>query len=107
MNKRVAALSHTDKEKKEIYFFGYGEYVGDFVPGEEVAGDLGKQTRNSSFKNPKIILDSGQVIWGCECWWSDEDIIKQQFSKMESEGWKIINLDIEEEREKISLDDDD
>lgn len=22
--------------------------------------------------NPKIILDDGEVVWGCECWWGPE-----------------------------------
>lgn len=24
---------------------------------------------NKNHKNPKITLDDGKVIWGCECWW--------------------------------------
>lgn len=30
---------------------------------EEVHPQLGR-------KNPKITLDDGSIIWGCECWWT-------------------------------------
>jgi hypothetical protein len=23
--------------------------------------------------NPKIVLDDGGVVWGCECWWNEAD----------------------------------
>lgn len=23
--------------------------------------------------NPKIVLDTGGVVWGCDCWWGDAD----------------------------------
>lgn len=25
---------------------------------------------------PKLRLDDGTTIWGCECWWSTEAIVK-------------------------------
>ena len=30
-----------------------------------------------AFKNPKILLDSGDVVWGMECWWGSETKVKQ------------------------------
>lgn len=30
------------------------------------------------WKNPKIELDNGDVVWGAECWWGPEDKIDEQ-----------------------------
>lgn len=60
MNNRVIAIRNTDKENKKIYIYGYGNYVG-----EEECPKL------HNLKNPKIILDNGEVVWGFECWWTD------------------------------------
>jgi hypothetical protein len=28
-------------------------------------------------RNPKIVLDDGRVVWGCQCWWCREDEFEQ------------------------------
>lgn len=53
-----------------VEFLGYGTYVGDEVPPENIGGF------NFGNPNPKIELDNGKVVWGCECWWGPEDKIK-------------------------------
>ena len=52
---------------KTVRFLGYGVYQGDEVPPENIGGF------NMGFPNPKIVLDNGKVVWGCECWWGAED----------------------------------
>ena len=60
---RVGAIqSATDQE---VIFFGYGVYDGDIDHPE-----LG-------FPNPRITLDNGRIVWGCECWWGAESKIKE------------------------------
>jgi hypothetical protein len=78
--KRVGAVSHADKNT--VHFFGWGNYVGD-VSG----GPLGEQP------NPKIELDNGKVVWGCECWWGSEEKIKKMM-----EGKTIVEVDIDAAR---------
>lgn len=39
--------------------------------------------------NPKLVMDDGEVFWGCECWWSDEAIIKKQLAAYEKDGWTV------------------
>jgi hypothetical protein len=69
---RIGAIaSFTDDT---VYLYGYGVYGGtlkvpnltghSYDPGMEPVGD------------DKLILDSGQVIWGSECWWGSEEDIK-------------------------------
>ena len=66
---RVAAVLDADDD--EIRFFGYGIYIGDEVPPEDVKG-LAEYVREMGQGNPRINLDGGGYVFGCECWWMDE-----------------------------------
>ena len=39
-------------------------------PPDEICQELG-------LKNPKIRLDSGEVVWGYECWWGPEEKVTE------------------------------
>ena len=65
---RVGAVQKADENT--VYFYGYGEYIGDTIPSRGILGDAG-------IKNPTIKLDNGQVVYGFECWWGDEERIKK------------------------------
>ena len=43
------------------------------------------------WKNPRITLDDGRVVWGCQCWWGPEEAIRKRI-----EGLKIIPAKTEE-----------
>jgi hypothetical protein len=75
------------------YLFGYGVYVGDEVPGEE-AGGFGEMVRAAGAKNPKILLDNGKVVWGCECWWGPEEVVRKKLQQYD----RIVEVDIDQER---------
>jgi hypothetical protein len=70
---RVGAIKSADQA--EVRFFGYGTYQGEEIPDEGVGG-FGSIIREAGHKNPKILLDSGDTVWGCECWWGSEQKIK-------------------------------
>lgn len=57
---RVVAIEQADSDT--VYIFGYGTYVGDELPprGISLLPDV---------PNPKIRLDDGSIVWGCQCWW--------------------------------------
>ena len=63
---RVGAICSADENT--VRLFGYGVYDGDHVPPDDVG--LGHP-------NPRITLDNGKVVWGCECWWASEERIKR------------------------------
>ena len=63
-------------------FLGYGTYVGDEVPPNEGTASLTGYLSGLRRMNPKIVLDSGDVVWGCECWWGPEDETKAEMAKM-------------------------
>lgn len=64
---RVGAIRNADDTT--VYMFGYGVFVGR-EPCPIIDG----------FPNPKVQLDDGGVVWGCECWWGPEDQIKRKIS---------------------------
>jgi len=92
---RVGAILNS--EGKKINFLGYGEYVGDEVPPEDTPGF------NMGMPNPKIVLDNGKVVWGCQCWWGPEEEIKKTLEKYD----EIVDVDMDQALEMINREDDD
>lgn len=90
---RVGAISHSEGDT--YYLLGYGVYTGDFVP-ETACGVLGSLLRMNQVPNPKIVLDNGQVVWGCECWWALEDEVREQL-----EGRTVVESNIEDLRKDV------
>lgn len=89
-----AILGSNDDET--IEFFGYGVYECDAIP-EEAVGYLAEIVREAKIESPKIKLDSGKVVYGCECWWGSEEHVKEELSKYK----KVIDVDIDEVRKKF------
>lgn len=66
MNKvgdRIGAILSANKST--VYLLGYGTYEG-----REMISDF-------PIPNPKLLLDDGTVVWGYQCWWGPEEIVKQ------------------------------
>ena len=85
-----AVMSATSSEVK---FFGWGVFDGEEVPDANVGGWMGDALRENKMTNPKIKLDNGKVVWGCECWWGSEAEVKKML-----EGRTIVEVDIDAER---------
>jgi hypothetical protein len=88
---RVGAILSADKDTVKL--IGYGVYMGDEVPDEK-AGGFGKFLRGAGLLNPKILLDSGKVVWGCECWWGPEEETAKRI-----QGREVVNVDMDSARE--------
>lgn len=71
-----------------VYLFGEGVYAGDFTVSPEAGGF------NFGQKNPRIDLDNGKTVWGCECWWGPADQTKKRFDK----SCKWVEVDIDDHR---------
>lgn len=68
---RVRAIKSGDSSGIEL--FGDGTYIGDRVPDMEPFRSMGSA-------NPCIELDNGRgYVWGFECWWGPEDVVKRRF----------------------------
>lgn len=89
---RVGAV--LDVHDGVVRLFGYGTYIGEEIPNEKVSG-FGSILRTSNIPNPKIQLDSGKDVFGCECWWTFEDVVQTMTSIK-----KVVIVDIDEIRSK-------
>ena len=52
--------------------YGEGELLGDKEPSSGWLSGFG-------IKHPCIKLDSGQYIWGYQCWWAASEIFNEKF----------------------------
>ena len=83
---RVCAIRNSSST--HVYLFGCGTYDGDFVPPtffgkpmKDLQKDFEAMFPGEPFKprmNPRITLDSGEVVWGQECWWGPEDELPER-----------------------------
>ena len=71
IGERVGAIISASPDR--VRMFGYGTYQGEEIPPSEIIGPFGPM----KIPNPKILLDSGEVVWGCECWWGPEVKIQE------------------------------
>jgi hypothetical protein len=85
---RVGAILGS-KPDGTVNFLGYGVYDGDEIPSS-AAGQMGEILRDIGRANPKIVLDNGKVVWGCECWWGSEKRVAETL-----EGKKVVEIDID------------
>jgi hypothetical protein len=85
---RVGAILDTDAEAKVVRWFGWGTYDGDF-PYPGLAGML----------NPRITLDTGETVWGAECWWGDRGAILKRITEYHNLGYSIKLVNIADAKE--------
>jgi hypothetical protein len=93
-------------DDKQVRLFGYGVFEGDHVRPDSAPGVFGTtaelretaievngpedqwtDAQRAAFdrmaRNPRIKLDSGDVVWGCQCWWGPEEEIKRTIGDRE------------------------
>lgn len=78
---RVMAILNADDTFVNV--LGYGEYLGEEIHPEY------------QFKTPKIVLDNGDIVWGCECWWGNVEEMEKRFFDGKRE---VRNVKIEDYR---------
>lgn len=88
----IQSARSNDAGSYDVLSFGTGVYVGDAVP-EEAVGWMADGLRQHKVPNPRIELDSGKVVYGCECWWGAEDATREKYA-----GCTFIDVDIDEVR---------
>lgn len=83
---RVGAI--LSASKTHVYLLGFGVYEGDFVP--DASDSIATAIREMGWKNPRLRLDDGRVVWGCECWWGPEERVRR-----EMEGRTVVRVDLD------------
>lgn len=91
---RVGAILGAKDGKVE--FFGYGVFEGDHVPNEAI-GWIAESLIANKIPNPRIRLDNGGVVYGCECWWGPEEAVKKRLEQYET----VVEVDVNEWRKSI------
>ena len=91
VGERVGAIHTTSAD--EVQLFGFGVYAGREVPCEEAAGWLADMAREMGHDNPKIVLDSGKVVYGCECWFGPEAEVREMIGDR-----RVVEVDIDAAR---------
>jgi hypothetical protein len=86
--------------EKVVDFLGYGIYEGDFEPVEAVGRVAELVRERPNHTSPRIKIDSGKVVYGCECWWGHEVSVKAQLKKYQLEGFTVKDVDIDEIRKQ-------
>ena len=77
IGRRVSAMISPDR------LLGHGVYEADSVPPPEA----NKALSSRSVMSPRIKLDNGDVIWGCECWWMAEGKLPL------AEGYAVVSIE--------------
>ena len=98
MVSRIGAICDADEEKKTVRFFGYGIYGGRRQPPEEVYF-LGEPYPEGRL-NPCMLLDNGDEVFGCECWWGSETEVKKKLENQEKLGLEIVEYPVAEYRKR-------
>lgn len=97
---RVAAVCIDDQGCK-IYLYGAGIYVGDEIPTDS-PNPVAQFCVRSRFTNPKIQLDDGKIIYGCECCWDSELNVTNMVCRLTKAGYEVIHANIDKERQAIT-----
>jgi len=84
---RVVAIYESNDT--EVRYFGFGVYAGEFV-ADDATGPLGEYVREEKLGNPRIDLDGGGHVWGCECWWGPEEEVKKEYADLK---WVLVSID--------------
>ncbi len=81
----------------KVYSFGSGIYLGELVPDYEgERGTWADSLKKIGLENPTIKLDSGEIVYGCECWWGSEEKMKKM-----TEGKEIITVSVKDLKEDL------
>ena len=80
IGERVGAIHSADSTT--VNFFGYGVYQG-YHPYAPFGDDY-------IIQNPRILLDSGEHVYGAQCWWGKEDEIKRRIGDR-----KVVMVEVE------------
>jgi hypothetical protein len=98
---------------RAVRLIGYGTYEG-YKPIDDLAvgpfADMLRSFRVPSDAieptgatfNPRIRLDDGSHVWGCECWWAAEEAVQELVRQWAERGRIIVRVDINEVRRQYA-----
>jgi hypothetical protein len=99
---RVLAICKLDRDTKRAILFGRGVMVGMEVP-HGAAGPTAEQIISEDSLNPRIDLDTGETVWGCECWWLPEQKGDLWLMELLAAGYAVDEISVARLRKHIDL----
>ena len=88
---RIFCIYGADND--QVMLIGHGRYDGMFPVEDWAAGEIAEYCRKTGEPNPRFTLDSGEQVYGCECWW-----MKDRLYDVFVDGRKVINVSIQQLR---------
>lgn len=91
---------------RKVIFIGWGVYEGRHPVADDAVGFRAEMKQcvpmdHEDRLNPRIRLDDGSVVWGCECWWGPEAIIKERLDGWRSAGYEVVTRSIADIRAEV------
>lgn len=96
-----------------LLLLGFGIYEGDEIPPEDILAPYGPPALLHQ-AIPKLRLDDGTVVWGCECWWHAEEtvlgykasrtVVRPKIDSIRQkarEAWEKANKQLDQEEERL------
>lgn len=86
-----------------VSLFGYGVYEGDQTPDPNIVF-MGVHMKDilkdyPDHIDPKIRLDNGDIVWGCECWWGPEAGVKNEIAQHN----KVVTINVKDYRNSAKI----
>ncbi len=103
---RVGCILRSSKEAMVVEFLGYGVYEGMCEVNDSPVGQMADMVRESAdtygeaILNPRILLDSGEHVYGLECWWGTEEQIREDLNGFIQRGYTVKDVSIADIREE-------
>lgn len=99
---RVGAFCYTDHKAKIIVFFGYGVFLGETLPSEDVVAGCVRVSRTGR-KSATVKLDSGDKVYRCECEdWALEENAQNYIKDCTGDGYKLKQITVKEYRREAA-----
>lgn len=88
---RVGVLPVDHLDDAHAYHYGYGTYEGDFPPPLDIRyGEASMAGLPET--NPRIKLDTGQRVWGYECFWLTKEEFDQALGEARDSGREVVQV---------------
>lgn len=87
---KVGAVWKSNNE--EVFLFGFGVMQGKEIPPPGISRG-GVDFNKAGIEVEKILLGSGKVVWGCECYYAKEKGVRFSIGDR-----KVVEVDIDVER---------
>jgi len=94
VGERVGVLRGMIKGTDKCGVFGFGVRIPNEIPKKGIYF-VGVDLHKRGVEVPTMLLDNGEKVYGCECWWGRESYIKEVL-----ENHNIVECSIEDYRKE-------